>query len=116
MNATYIAQTPITSLGYADDTAVLADSEKGIQKAHEILSEFFQAHELKLNPSKSVYTTIENSEPRWQPSFDGNVIEWKEPSFSFRYLGIKLNFDLDWGAEQNKLSGSVFRRASLQTH
>ena len=109
MNATYVAQTPITSLGYADDTAVIADTEKGIQKAHEIVSEFFQLHELKLNPSKSVFTTIENSEPRWKPSFDDNVIKWKPPSFSFKYLGLKINFDLDWKAEQNKLSGSVFQ-------
>ena len=83
--------------------------KKTIQKAHEIVNEFFEIHGLKMNSLKSIYTSISDQQPKWTPMSSGQPIEWKPPSFSFRYLGIKINFNLDWTSEQNRLSGLVFQ-------
>jgi hypothetical protein len=41
------------SMGYADDTAIVADSEEGIRALQEWVRSFFGAHAFKINAKKT---------------------------------------------------------------
>ena len=56
---TFVFQTPINSLGYADDTTTVSDSAEDIEISHKIVTQFFKDHGLKLNPTKSVHHTLD---------------------------------------------------------
>ena len=53
--------TPVASLGYADDTVILSSTWEGAVIQHDWVREFFVAHHLRLNPSKS-YCIIASGE------------------------------------------------------
>lgn len=89
------------SLGYADDTAVFATSPSDIHKIHELVTEFFQAHSLRLNckKTKARYSNCKPDEISNLLAFDwgldANEIQWQDETKAFRYLGVMLSLDLN---------------------
>ena len=80
-----IQGTRITSLMYADDTAIVAETSSDLKAAEKIIDQMTQASNLKINKSKCVAI----------PSFL-NLLTKKVDSFPWienkeRYLGVYLN-------------------------
>ena len=107
---------PLASMGYADDTAIVADSENGIRVLHEWVRGFFGAHAFKINSKKTKY--ICSVDPRGVDCLhgvDGIAHISPLPSCtSFRYLGVLLNMDCTWNDEVERLEKLVlFVRARI---
>jgi exonuclease III len=102
--------TKVTSLGYADDTAVLADSKEGIYRLHEWVRQFTGACCGDLNNSKTVFIHHGPNKDNPDPliSIDGlNQILPKNGHHTFRYLGVHLNTKLDWRVARHKMRSHV---------
>ena len=91
----------VSSLGYADDTAILAKTPEEIHALHSLLCEYFSAHSLRLNCKKTEARYIAATPSILTPlmSFDWKIeqeqISWKDETSPFRYLGVFLRGDLD---------------------
>jgi ribonuclease HI len=114
----------VSSLGYADDTALTSSTLTGAALQHEWVREFFVAHHLRFNSSKSycivasghnTTTDTSCSQPTYLPGIDesqvhdpvhGNPnggthtpeqedIPCSPPNTCFRYLGLPFRVDLD---------------------
>ena len=112
-------RTQLASCGYADDVIIFAESLKALQKMHAWTRAFFGAHCFKLNPSKTVFTSSRRPPSEFRLlSVSGNSwATWSDSSTAFRYLGVRINIDLDWSAELKRLSKAVAGlRASIICH
>ena len=78
-----------------------AESLRALQKMHAWTRAFFGAHCFKLNPSKTVFTSSKRPPSSFRlSSVSGKAwVTWCDASTAFRYLGVKINIDLDWSAE-----------------
>jgi len=87
----------VTTMAYADDTAVVAGSKAGMEKNLELVKEFCLETGLKLNVKKSVgfhlrpigksYTVNEGS----QFECGGEAFPWVMPGSVTKYLGAKFD-------------------------
>ncbi len=100
----------LASVGYADDTAIFADSEAGIRVLHEWVRSFFGAHAFKINAKKTKFVTTANpARLRCLRGVDGRSHIVPLPSrTSFRYLGVLLNLDCTWDDELARLEKLVW--------
>jgi exonuclease III len=104
------------SMGYADDTAIAADSEEGIRALHEWVREFFGAQAFKINWKKTKYIcSVDPAVVECLHGVDGIAHISPLPSCtSFRYLGVLLNMDCTWNDEVLRLEKLVlFVRARI---
>lgn len=112
-------RTRISSCGYADDVIVFAESLRALEKMHTWTRSFFGAHCFKLNPIKTVFTSSRRPPSAFRLlSVSGKTwATWTDSSTAFRYLGVKINIDLDWSAELDRLSKVVaLLRSSIIRH
>jgi hypothetical protein len=93
----------VASTGYADDTMTYCESWSEQWMMHEWVRDFCHAHGFRINSKKSKYFISDwggVNDPRWLPSVDGldriNPLPGSEP---FRYLGLWLSLDLNWGKQ-----------------
>jgi exonuclease III len=106
----------LASMGYADDTAIVADSEEGIRALHEWVREFFGAHAFKINSKKTKYIcSVDPAGVECLHGVDGvGHISPLASSTTFRYLGVLLNMDCTWNDEVVRLEKLVlFVRARI---
>jgi exonuclease III len=109
----------LASVGYADDTAIVADSEAGIRVLHEWVRSFFGAHAFKINAKKTKFVTTANpARVGCLRGVDGRSHIAPLPSrTSFRYLGVLLNLDCKWDDELDRLEKLVwFVRGRILTY
>ena len=92
---------------YADDTVILAESENGLQRALDSMYDYCVLNKLKVNTSKTKVVVFSRGKIRKVPNFiyNGDILE---VTFSFQYLGIKLNYNNKFKVAQKEL----FDRAS----
>ena len=86
---------------------------------HAWTRSFFGAHCFKLNPNKTVFTSSRRPPSSFRLlSVSGNSwATWSGPSSAFRYLGVRININLDWSAELDRLSKLVaILRSSIIRH
>lgn len=108
----------ISSLGYADDTCICAESWEDIWMMHEWVREFCFYHKFQLNPGKCKYfiSNYVEQDNRWLWSVDGSSkLHPQSPRTPFRYLGIWLTMDLDWKEQIQVLNRMVmdWRRRAI---
>jgi len=104
----------VPSRGYADDTVVATQNEKGASRMHEWVREFFGACCGKLNCNKSVYSY--SGPPSCHPapllSVDGESSVSASKDATFKYLGARINAKLCWKDQITAASRIVFRVSS----
>ena len=90
-----------TSMGYADDVAILSNSFEGLHHMHSWVTEFFYVHRLVLNSDKTIGIHI-GFDHMISESIDTvsfmvgpSTINFSS-SKKFRYLGLMYTPDLDW--------------------
>ena len=95
----------LASMGYADDTAIVADSEEGVRALHEWVRSFFGAHAFKINAKKTKFvSSADPAQVRCLPGVDGTSHIKALPSdTTFRYLGVLLNMECTWDEELARL-------------
>ena len=95
----------LASMGYADDTAIVADTEDGIRALHEWVRSFFCAHAFKINAKKTKFvSSVDPARVRCLPGVDGTShIKALPSNTTFRYLGILLNMECTWDDELDRL-------------
>lgn len=113
----------ISSIGYADDCIIMAESETEIRRMHTWVRSFFGAHCWKFNAKKTQYmvasfdTTLHK---RTKPltTVDGQEFIWpRDQNFVFRYLGMWFTLSLNWTTQIKKLHRWVLllaRRMRMQ--
>ena len=93
------------SMGYADDTAIVATSDASIRVLHDWVCSFFGAHAFKINTKKTKF--VVSRAPAGVPCLIGvdgrSHIRALSSDVPFRYLGVMVNMDLTWGAELKRL-------------
>ena len=83
----------ISSCGYADDFIIFSESAEGIERMHHWVREFCGSHELEINAKKTVFITSgchAHEIPILTNVAGDALIEPKEDTFEFRYLGVWL--------------------------
>lgn len=108
----------VSSLGYADDTSICAESWKDIWMMHEWVREFCYYHKFQLNSGKCKYfiSNYYEQDNRWLWSVDGSSkLHPQSPGTPFRYLGIWLTMNLDWKEQIQTLNRMVmdWRRRAI---
>ena len=96
-------------LMYADDTAILANSEKGLQKALDALYNYCNRWKLKVNVSKTkviIFSKRKVKKDKYKFTYDTNVIESVD---SFKYLGITFNHNGKFNVCQKALINQASR-------
>jgi hypothetical protein len=90
----------ISSRGYCDDTAILADNMQTLQRLNDCTTSFFNKHGLKLNHTKT-YLIGRNADGspsttplRWKDQHTDLLIHPRDHTYAIRYLGLHLNMDL----------------------
>jgi ribonuclease HI len=101
----------VSSIGFADDLIILAESWEDILAMHLWVLEFLETHGGDLNSSKTTYV-ISNvkseTDNRWLPNLDGTEAIYPKPSSTiFRYLGMYLSMDMSWSKQINLMSYSI---------
>jgi len=99
----------IASCGFADDLITFAQSNVAATRMHEWTRTFFGLHAIKINAIKTKYFCVNHPGAMLRSVCGRHTITARPPSESFRYLGIKLNVDLDWTDEISRLRGIVWR-------
>ena len=103
----------IASVGYADDTVVIATSLESVTQMHAWVREFFGAHRTALNCSKSHLLCSDGAPVPALPSVDGlSLIEPKGEADTIRYLGAWINLRLDWSVHIARMDRFVWSVAS----
>lgn len=130
----------ISSLGYADDTMVFAETWSDVWKAHTWVREFCRAHNLSINWKKTRFFGSDwNGEkelrglwPVQGDKFDEKTstfplqksqkIVLRSPAESFRYLGVWINMSLTWETQRERMNSTIMchlrrmRSNKLQAH
>ncbi|BES98573.1 Reverse transcriptase (RNA-dependent DNA polymerase) [Nesidiocoris tenuis] len=83
-------RTEVTSLFYADDCCLLADSGPGLQRLLNVLQEYCEVNRLKVNSAKSKVVIFQRRgrQPRARFSCGGEAVEVVK---SFVYLGVTFS-------------------------
>ena len=97
---------------YMDDCLLVAESNEDLQKLASILSEFCAAIDLKLNASKSYYTTSDPDESLNITVFNPTTnthepTNRKAKTDTIRYLGVHFSLNLDWRTQRQLVEEKV---------
>lgn len=105
----------IASLGYADDTAVIAGTLHDLRQQNEWVQYFMSFNSLRLNPTKCeligrqadnqsvTLAAVTHADIR----VDGAILEPKPHDVPIRYLGVHARFDNDWSSQKSKSTQMV---------
>jgi ribonuclease HI len=103
----------VASVGYADDTVMIATSLESVTRMHAWVREFFGAHRAALNCSKSHLLCSDGAPTPALPSVDGrSLIKPKGETDTIRYLGAWINLRLDWSVHIARMDRFVWSVAS----
>jgi hypothetical protein len=97
----------ISSIGYADDTIIVSDTEQGIRRLHQWTMEFFQAHHFSLNTQKTLFVSSDSAAGNLCSTSQSEVIKVQSSGTSFRYLGLILNIDLKWDKQEESMTKQI---------
>ena len=86
-----INEISINSLLFADDIVILSNSEKGLQKALNLLAEFCNSWKLQINSTKSKVIVF-NSNGKSHKNFFRYENGFLETVTSYCYLGITIKY------------------------
>lgn len=92
-----VGDVQLASVAYADDTALLSESRKGLQKNLILVQEYCERTGLRLNVEKCAAFTIKHTNKTFLINdenplmFDGNPLPWLEPDDTYKYLGGKVS-------------------------
>jgi hypothetical protein len=96
-------QIHIPVLAFADDIALISDSRGKLRTSLSLLKEFCKTYGMQLSHDKTKYTFKSDTQipcPRNYFVIDTSEgqkeILTLQPDESYKYLGIKINLDLDW--------------------
>lgn len=129
----------ISSLGYADDTFIFGETWEQIWCSHSWVREFCRAHCLNINWKKTRFfgSDWEEGEERCLWPVQGEILDQKTgtfpltvdqkitmqgPDVPFKYLGVYLTMNLDWGPQRGKMDSIIracvrrMRSNKLQAH
>jgi hypothetical protein len=111
----------ICSVGYADDTIIVATCPQRLAEMHAWVRAFFGANSFRLNVEKSEFLCSDPKARTAAPtlaSVDGSSSIVPQPvGHTIRYLGARINLDLDWSKELQRMHGMVYATcANLRTH
>jgi exonuclease III len=111
----------ICSVGYADDTVIVATCPQRLAEMHAWVRAFFGANSFRLNVEKSEFLCSDPMARTAAPtlaSVDGASSIAPQPiGHTIRYLGARINLDLDWSKEMQRMHGMVYATcANLRTH
>ena len=103
----------ISSRGYCDDTAILADNMQTLQRLNDCTTSFFNKHGLKLNHTKT-YLIGRNADGspsttplRWKDQHTDLLIHPRDHTYAIRYLGLHLNMDLTWNEQISRMNRTI---------
>ena len=112
--------TTIASQGFCDDTVILAEDMITLQKMNNHIATFFRKHSLNLNQGKTYFIgrTREGKTTTTPLLWPGapEAIKPRDHGFSFRYLGLQINMNLDWGNQIGKMNGKIMGLVSHLKH
>ena len=122
----------VASCGFADDLITFAESAVAAERMHLWARQFFGMHAAKINAEKTKYfcsdapgptrssdASIKRRSPvaRLLSICGRSTIPVRPPSESFRYLGVRVNVNLNWKEEMSRLERIVWRgSAALLNH
>lgn len=92
-----ISSTLISSLAIADDLALTAPSHNNISKLFHITKDYFDKVGMVINPKKSA--AAYRSDNPFIPTVNGTPFKDLDSKLSYKYLGIYINLELDWGIQ-----------------
>lgn len=92
-----IANNCIGSLAIADDLALIASSKENIMTLFNITKVFLDKVGMVVNPKKSA--SAYRSESPFIPTINGIPFKDLGVDGSYKYLGIHINLELDWGIQ-----------------
>jgi ribonuclease HI/exonuclease III len=113
--------TVISSRGFCDDTAIIADSLETFKALHNATVEFFGFHNLTLSAAKSYVmgrrregTPLTETLVWPNPKDPTKPLQLKlvDSSTSIRYLGLYINLDLDWSDQIAHMTATVMATVS----
>ena len=92
----------LTSLLYADDTIILAESKDDLQTALDTLSDFCNDWDLSVNSSKTKIMIFSRGKLRNLPTFtfNNNTVD---VVFEYKYLGIIFNYNGNFNKAKKNL-------------
>src|SRR5262249_14196435 len=93
-----------TSLDYADDITLLSSNSKEIADMFNTVKHWCNYNSMKINPEKSAYAWNNNTDTAENLKVEDKTIEYLGSSGSYKYLGVYLNFKLNWQPQMNILN------------
>ena len=104
--------TKVSSLGFVDDTNVLANNFKELQAMHEVVVSFSLLNDAMINASKTYLFLSDHrgqNEDRFLLSETGATIVPSPPGTTARYLGVWINLEGDWSKMLHLFQRSFWR-------
>lgn len=92
-----IANTKINSLAIADDLALIAETNADISKLFYTTKKYFNKVGMVINPKKSA--SAYRSDNPFIPIVNNVPFKDLASNLSYKYLGIYINLELDWGMQ-----------------
>ena len=109
----------LSSRGYCDDIAIIANSIESLKRMNSITHHFLTTHSLSLNREKT-HVSGRHSDGRpfqdiilWDGPHDPLVTV--HPATATRYLGLQISFDLTWSPQIKKMN-SIIGNFTSQLH
>ena len=110
---TKYGQETIGMLLYADDIVLIADDEEELQRELDILSQWCQKWQLSLNTDKSQILVFRNKnipQPDINFTCGQSILSFTD---TYKYLGLCLNYNLDWEYTVKQIAASASRALGL---
>ena len=107
------------SLGYSDDTAIVASDGPRLRTMHVTVKRFSDWHCMVLNAGKTesfaIHVSQEDREYLSHPDFTVGDIQLEFPSqHTWRYLGLQYTTDLDWSQHLDMLETSFINNTAAK--
>ena len=103
----------LNMLLYADDLALIADSEENLQKLLEVLSKWCEDNDMTINKDKTKVIHFRNpakQRTNFQFSCGNQIIEITD---SYRYLGLVIDEHLNYEVTAKAVAGAASRALGL---
>jgi hypothetical protein len=108
-----VGDETIGALLYADDLVIMADSEAHLQQLLDVLGEWCKTWRMSLSDTKSKIVVFRNkTAPEHTTVFKCGNLKL-EYAASYKYLGLELQYDLNWDKTVKILASSGSRALGL---